>query len=98
MQYDLMSIISKRRNELISVILVKCNVMEAILFGALKNWKQEEIFYKAKFAKVVMRKNGQFQNFKKIFWHNRIHVKAMYRMSIATFGTGVIPNIFKLKL
>jgi hypothetical protein len=92
MQYDLMSIISKRRNELISVIL------EAILFGALKNWKQEEIFYKAKFAKVVMRKNGQFQNFKKIFWHNRIHVKAMYRMSIATFGTGVIPNIFKLKL
>ena len=27
--YDLMSIISKRRNKLISDILVKCNVMEA---------------------------------------------------------------------
>ncbi|HPY98445.1 MAG TPA: hypothetical protein PLZ06_05320 [Clostridia bacterium] len=35
---------------------------------------------------------------RRFLWHDRIHAKAMYRMSIATFGTGVIPNIFKFKL
>jgi len=35
---------------------------------------------------------------RRFLWHDRIHAKAMYRMSIATFGTGVIPNIFKFIL
>lgn len=35
---------------------------------------------------------------RRFIWHDRIHAKAMYRMGIATFGTGVIPNIFKFRL
>ncbi len=35
---------------------------------------------------------------RRFLWHDRIHAKAMYRMGIATFGPGVIPNIFKFEL
>lgn len=35
---------------------------------------------------------------RRFLWHDRIHAKAMYRMGIATFGAGVIPNIFKFRI
>lgn len=35
---------------------------------------------------------------RRFLWHDRIHAKAMYRMGTATFGTGVVPNIFKFKV
>lgn len=31
---------------------------------------------------------------RRFIWHDRIHAKAMYRMGIATFGEGVIPDVF----
>ena len=31
---------------------------------------------------------------RRFIWHDRIHAKAMYRMGIATFGGGAIPDIF----
>lgn len=30
---------------------------------------------------------------RRFIWHDRIHAKAMYRMAVRTFGSG-IPNIF----
>ena len=35
---------------------------------------------------------------RRFLWHDRIHAKAMYRMGIATFGAGAVPNVFKFRL
>jgi hypothetical protein len=32
---------------------------------------------------------------RRFVWHDRIHAKAMYRMALKTFGTGVVPNVFR---
>ena len=32
---------------------------------------------------------------RRFIWHDRIHAKAMYRMAIKTFGSGVVPNVFQ---
>ena len=32
---------------------------------------------------------------RRFLWHDRIHARAMYRMGIATFGKGLIPDFFK---
>lgn len=32
---------------------------------------------------------------RRFLWHDRIHARAMYRMGIATFGMGVVLDIFK---
>lgn len=32
---------------------------------------------------------------RRFLWHDRIHAKAMFRMGIATFGAGTIPDVFK---
>lgn len=31
---------------------------------------------------------------RRFLWHDRIHAKAMYRMSVKTFGPGCVPDIF----
>lgn len=31
---------------------------------------------------------------RRFIWHDRIHAKAMYRMSVKTFGRDTIPNVF----
>ena len=35
---------------------------------------------------------------RRFIWHDRIHAKAMYRMGIATFGKGSVPDIYKFGL
>lgn len=35
---------------------------------------------------------------RRFIWHDRIHVKAMYRMAVKTFGNGVLPNVFSFNL
>ena len=32
---------------------------------------------------------------RRFIWHDRIHAKAMYRMGIAVFGAGAIPDVFR---
>lgn len=32
---------------------------------------------------------------RRFLWHDRIHARALYRMGIATFGTGAVPDVFK---
>ncbi|MCM1057302.1 MAG: hypothetical protein NC517_06825 [Firmicutes bacterium] len=35
---------------------------------------------------------------RRFIWHDRIHAKAMYRMAVKTFGSDVVPNIFKFDM
>ena len=35
---------------------------------------------------------------RRFLWHDRIHVKAMYRMAIKTFGGYEIPNLFHFEV
>ena len=41
---------------------------------------------------------GEFWSLRKLLrrfiWHDRIHAKAMYRLSLRLYGEGIVPNIF----
>lgn len=32
---------------------------------------------------------------RRFIWHDRIHMKAMYRMAVKTFGNGIVPDVFR---
>lgn len=52
--------------------------------------------------KCVWEHNGEEWSLRKMLrrfiWHDRIHAKAMYRMTIKTFGEGSVENIYNFDL